>query len=149
MRRTPALLGAVALVLLGCRREAGESGLEPLETEVVGERIDAGLTTEYDLQALPTEDNTGVRLPSDFPRDLPLYASSSVINYGPANPDRRFIELSIPAQPGVVERRYTSQLESAGWRPREDGSFERGGRSIWVTYREGTPGTWIRIEYPT
>ena len=80
---------------------------------------------------------------------MPLYGSASVINHGPADPGRRFIELSVPARPSTVERRYNAQIEAAGWRRLTEGYFVRGDRTIAITYREGTPGTWVRIEYPT
>ncbi len=143
-----ALVVIVPLALsIGCTRPS-EEAVEPLETEEVTTAIDAELTTDYDLQASSVEDNVGVSVPGDFPRDLPLYASGSVISYGPADPDRKYIELSVPAQLRVVERRYEREIVSAGWRKRDDGAFERNGRAVWVSYREGTPGTWVRIEYP-
>lgn len=136
--------------LVGCSPESRveEAALEPLETEDVRAPIDASVTTEYDIQARSSRESVGSRLPDDFPRDLPLYSASSVINYGPAEADRRFVELSVPAQPNSVERRYNAQLEAAGWRRGDAGAFERQGRRIVVTYRQGTPGTWVRIEYP-
>ncbi len=145
--RNACLLAGLLVVLGGCRAtEAPEP--EVLETEDVAAPVDANLTTDYDLQARSAEDNTGVRMPGDFPSDLPLYASASLINYGPATSGRSFIELSVPAQPSVVERRYKQQLRSSGWTELEDGAFERGGRQVQVSYRQGTPGTWVRIEYP-
>lgn len=146
-----ALLPAVLLAmgLVACAPTAEEAALEPLETEDVGSPVDASVTTEYDIQARSSKEIVGSRLPSDFPRDVPLYGSSSVINYGPAPANRRFVELSIPAQPHSVQRRYNAQIEAAGWRPGDEGEFVRQGRTIVVTYRQGTPGTWVRIEYPT
>jgi len=141
-----AVLGVLGLA--ACSPEVEEAALEPLETEDVGAPVDASVTTEYDIQAKSSQEIIGSRLPSDFPRDVPLYSASSVINYGPAEANRRFVELSIPAQPNSVKRRYNAQIEAAGWRPGGEGEFLRQGRTIVVTYRQGTPGTWVRIEYP-
>ena len=135
--------------LVACAPTADEAALEPLETEDVAEPIDSSVTTEYDVQARSSEEIVGSRLPTDFPRDVPLYNSSSVINYGPVQANRRFVELSVPAQPYSVQRRYNAQIEAAGWRRGAEGEFVRQGRTIVVTYRQGTPGTWVRIEYPT
>jgi len=147
------LFGVVAAVLVvgfvGCAPTEETAVLEPLETEEVGEAIDAALTTDYDIQAKSSVEIIGSSLPTDFPRDVPLYNTSSIINYGPATADRRFVELSIPAQPNSVQRRYDAQIEAAGWQPGDEGQFVRQGRTIVVTYRQGTPGTWVRIEYPT
>ncbi len=102
---------------------------------------------EYDVQARSSEEIVGSVMPSDFPRDVPLYGSASLINQGPADPGRKFVELSVPAQRPVVERRYSAQLEAAGWRRGDAGAFLRQGRTIVVSFREGAPGTWVRIEY--
>jgi len=147
-RRSLGIVCCVALAAFGCGRSAREAEPEPLETEEIGAPIDASVTTDFDVQARSSEEIVGAALPADFPRDLPLYGSSSVINYGPVDAERRFVELSVPAQPGSVERRYNAQIEAAGWRRGADGEFVRGGRRVVVTYREGTPGTWVRIEYP-
>lgn len=152
-RLSKAGVASLAAVLVGglvaCGSGAEKAGLEPLETEDVGGPVDASVTTEYDVQARSSKEIVGSRLPSDFPRDVPLYGASSVINYGPAQANRRFVELSVPAQPRAVERRYNAQIEAAGWQPGDEGEFVRQGRTIVVTYRQGTPGTWVRIEYPT
>ena len=146
LKRLSALL---VIGLVACAPKAEKAAIAPLETEDVGAPIDASVTTEYDIQAKSSQEIVGSRLPADFPRDVPLYSASSVINYGPAAPDRRFVELSVPAQPNSVERRYNAQIEAAGWRRGDGGEFVRQGRTIVVTYRQGTPGTWVRIEYPT
>jgi hypothetical protein len=143
------VLGCVFFALVACQPAAEEVAPEPLETEEVGPAVDAAVTTEYDIQAKSSIEIVGARMPSDFPPDVPLYGASSVINYGPAAADRHFVELSIPAQPSTVEPRYNAQLEAAGWRRGSGGEFVRQGRRIVVTYRQGTPGTWVRIEYPT
>ena len=147
--RSLRVLCALSLVcVLACRREPESSATVALETEEIGTPIDAAVTTEYDIRAKSSAEIVGAQLPGDFPGDVPLYSSASVINYGPADPDRRFIELSVPAQPTAVERRYNAEIEAAGWRRQGEGEFVRGSRTIVVTYREGTPGTWVRIEYP-
>lgn len=150
VRRTViTLVFALGMVgVTGCRRTPVERTAAPLETEVVGGAVDKAMTTAYDVQARSSQEAVGSQLPGDFPRDLPLYGSSSVINYGLADSERRFVELSVPAQQAAVERRYDAQIEAAGWRRAEGGTFVRGERMVVVTYREGTPGTWVRIEYP-
>ena len=148
-RRTLACGVATALwLVVGCR-QAEDTEPAVLETEEVAGAVDSAVTTAYDIQARSSEEMVGSRMPPDFPGDVPLYGSSSLINYGPASADRKFIELSVPAQRSSVERRYNAQLEAAGWRAADAGAFERGGRTIVVTYRDGAPGTWVRIEYPT
>jgi hypothetical protein len=144
------LLAIVLVVgLVGCRQGQEEKASAPLETEEVGSPVDAAVTTEFDVRAKSSVENVGAQLPGDFPRDVPLYRASSVINYGPVEDNRRFVELSVAAQPSTVEQSYNAQIEAAGWRRQGGGEFVRGRRTILVTYREGTPGTWVRIEYPT
>jgi len=147
--RATALLGALLLVgVAGCRPSEEEAAPAPLETEDIAGPVDASVTTDFDVQARSETESVGAELPADFPRDVPLYPSSTVINYGPAGTDSRFIELSVASELARVESRYSSQLSAAGWRASEAGRFDRGSRSIVVSYREGTPGTWVRIEYP-
>jgi len=142
---------AIVLVVgfVACRQGPEEKASAPLETKEIGRPVDAAVTTEYDVQAKSAVESVGARLPSDFPRDVPVYSSSSVINYGPAQENRRFVEFSIPGRPAKVEPRYNAQIEAAGWQRQGGGEFVRASRTIVVTYREGTPGTWVRIEYPT
>lgn len=148
-RSATVLFGCLLVAFAGCQRGAEKAVLEPLETEEVGAAIDAAVTTEFDIQARSSQESVGAKMPADFPRDIPLYGSATVINYGPAAADRHFVEFSIPAQPGTVEGRYNAQIQAAGWQRGTDGEFLRGNRRIVVTYRQGTPGTWVRVEYPT
>ncbi len=150
MRRVKAIApAALVLTLLAtsCRRAEEQSTPAELETETVGAAVDAAVTTQYDVQARSSEEIVGSRMPSDFPSDVPLFRSGSLINYGPVDSGRSFIELSVPAERSVVERRYAAQIEGAGWRRGEAGVFSRQGRTIVVSFRDGAPGTWVRIEY--
>ena len=150
MRRVNTTVGAALVLTLlttACRRGEEPAAPAVLETEEVGAAVDAAVTTEYDVQARSSEEIVGSLMPSDFPRDVPLYGSSSLINFGPAAPERSFVELSVPAERPVVERRYSAQLEAAGWRRGDAGAFLRQGRTIVVSFRDGAPGTWVRIEY--
>ena len=148
--RAIACVALLAMVgSLGCRPAAEQAPVAPvtLETEDIGGPVDESVTTNFDVQAASMTDNVGSKLPADFPAGVPLYRGSSVINYGPGEAGRRFVDLSVPAQVSAVESRYNSVLESAGWRAGEAGQFVRRGETIVVTYRQGTPGTWVRIEY--
>jgi hypothetical protein len=149
LARTTTGVGLVAiLAFLGCRPGAEEPAEpEPLVTEDIGAPVDAAVTTEYDVQARSMEESVGSGLPDGFPGDVPL-CSSNVVNHGPAGPGREFVTLSVAAAPEAVASRCDRQIESGGWRRAGDGAFERGGRRILVTYRQGAPGTWVRIEYP-
>lgn len=147
--RALGLATLLALLFAGaCGPSAEETGEEPLETEDIGAPIDAAVTTEFDVRARSSEEIVGASLPDDFPSDLPLCGSGSLVNYGPAGSGRRFVELSVESGRSAVERRCGARLESAGWRSTGEGVFERQGRRISVTYREGSPGTWVRIDYP-
>jgi hypothetical protein len=149
-RRAAVALGTLAAVAFGvafgaCRPAAERSGPEPLATEDIGASVDASVTTEYDVQARSSVEIVGPSLPDGFPSDIPL--CGSLVNHGPAAEGRQFVTVSVPAAPDAARPRCDRQIESSGWRRVGEGEFERGGRRISVSYRQGAPGTWVRIVY--
>ncbi len=152
-RRTPAI---AVLLLLGAGCGGGAPGGRPVEAELetveVGPAVGADLSTELDEQAeLETPTIAGV-LPSDFPEDLPLYAPSSLIDFGTAESGRRFVEFDTPTACPEVSGRLAPELAAAGWRRvgTEDGTtaeLHKGERQVALRLLERPPGCGIHIEY--
>jgi hypothetical protein len=121
-----------------------------LDTVEVGESFDAGLTTAYDEQAKQMGPEVAGVLPEGFPRDVPLYIPSSLIDFGEGDGGRSYLEFDTSDSQAVVRRRLEADLSSSGWRPRgsgPDASFAKGDRQIGLTLSDLRPGTRIRYVY--
>ncbi len=149
-------LASVALpwILLGCGVESPEQrpAQMELETEEVGLAPDAELSTELDERAKALGPAIAGVLPSDFPADLPLFAPSSLIDFGGTPDGRRYVELDTTSSCGEVARRLSSELAAAGWRRTSSaqaggGVYRKAQRQAVIRWLDRLPGCGIRVEY--
>jgi hypothetical protein len=151
MRRIGSLLLAAALlVAIGCQRSKDRGRAEKLDTVDVGEGLGAGLTTAYDKQAKQVGPEVSGVLPQGFPRDLPLYTPSSLVDFGEADAGLHYLEFDTSDSAAVVRRRLQADLSKSGWRPLSADlatSFVKGDRQAGLTIRDLSPGARIRYVY--
>jgi hypothetical protein len=145
------LLAAMLLVAGGCQRSQDGGPAEKLDTVEVGEGFDAGLTTAYDQKARQVggEKISGV-LPQGFPRDLPLYTPSSLVDFGEADAGMHYLEFDTSDSAAVVRVRLYAELAKSGWRPLSTDlatSFVKGDRQVTLTVRDLSPGARFRYVY--
>ncbi|MEE9562346.1 MAG: hypothetical protein V3W50_04680 [Thermoanaerobaculia bacterium] len=151
MRRIGVLLLAAALlVAIGCQRSQDRERAEKLETVDVGEGLGAGLTTAYDEQAKQIGPEISGVLPQGFPRDVPLYTPSSLVDFGEADAGMHYLVFDTSGSAAVVRRRLQADLSKSGWRPLSAdlaASFVKGDRQVGLTIRDLSPGARIRYVY--
>ena len=151
MNRISVLLLAVALlVAIGCQRSKDRGRAEKLDTVNVGEGFDAGLTTAYDEEAKQVGPEISGVLPQGFPRDLPLYTPSSLVDFGEADAGLHYLEFDTSDSAAVVRRRLAAELSKSGWQPLSrdrSESFVKGDRQVGLTIRDLSPGARIRYVY--
>lgn len=150
LRKT--LLSVLACVLVlsasvGCDR-SGSTPDRPkeLETVEVGGGVDAELTTEYDERAKRVEIEIGGVLPSDFPPEMPVFAPSSIVDFGPG-----FVEVDTPVSTNEVQTSLGGQIQRSGWAVDSVGDggsvYSRAGQRVRVVMTDLGSGTRIRYEY--
>lgn len=145
------LLTPVLLVNMGCQKSGDRDRVEKLDTVEVGEGFDAGLTTAYDEKAkqIVGPAVAGV-LPEGFPRDLPLYTPSSLVDFGEAGAGMHYLEFDTSDGASVVRRRLETELAKNGWRPLSADlttTFVNGDRQATLAIRDLSSGTRIRYVY--
>jgi len=144
------LLAVALLVAIGCQGSKDRGRAEKLDTVDVGEGFDAGLTTAYDAQAKQVGPEVSGVLPQGFPRDLPLYTPSSLVDFGEADAGMHYLEFDTSDSAAVVRRRLQADLSKSGWRPLSADlatSFVKGDRQVGLTIRDLSPGARIRYVY--
>jgi hypothetical protein len=143
------ILGLLA-VACGSPPPDGGSESDDLSTEEVGPPVDSELSTEEDVKgALVVEGVAGV-LPESYPRDLPLYQPSSLVDFGEGS-GGSFVEFYSPSRIRDVKETLGRQLEDGGWELRDrvsnDWPVAREGRSATIRFTDARPGTTIRVDY--
>lgn len=93
-RRIPFVLLALAL-LAGCGEKPADGAAPPPAPETVDIKPALAPPTEGDIKAAPPRKGLVGVLPNDFPRDLPIYLPSSIIDFGKKD-GRRFLLLQSP-----------------------------------------------------
>jgi hypothetical protein len=144
------VLTAVLLAAGGCQRSKDGGPAEKLETVEVGEGFDVGLTTAYDQKAKQVGPEVAGVLPDGFPRDLPLYTPSSLVDFGEADAGLQYLEFDTSDSAAVVRRRLEAKLAASGWRPLSADlatSFAKGDRQVTLTVRDLSPGARFRYVY--
>jgi len=140
----PILVAALALAS-GCsgpeRRGESRGGLETVD---VAAAPDAGATTELDVVATPRAASAGV-LPADFPKEVPLPASGSLVDFG-EGASGSWIEVVVAAPPDAVEREYLRRLARAGFREAGGGIWGRGSLRLRVAVAARGAGATVRLE---
>lgn len=144
----PALV--VSLLAAGCPERQPPPPVE-LETVDVAPTIDAELSTEDDLRAVRRAPTLSGVLPGGVPADLPLVVPSSVVDFGPADGGRAYLELDTGRTPAEVRSWLGERLPAAGWTIRAigDGGLEasKGRRRVGYRLTDLAPGTRIRLDY--
>ena len=137
----------VAGALVACRREAKPAPAPPpLETKEVGAAPDATLSTEGDVVERRHATGFSGVLPGGFPKDLPTYEPSSLIDFG-RSADGSYVVFQTPDDTARVRARYPALIAAHGWAREGDAVFSRGGRRVRVSFESLRPGTRVRVTY--
>jgi hypothetical protein len=127
----------VALAALAaCTRESAAPRAEDgLETVDVAPAPDAAASLEGDVverrPAAPAHGVAGV-LPEGFPRDLPLPAPSSLVDFGPGPRGGPSVTLEVAASPAAALAAYEARLRASGFVAAGGGVWTRNGRRVAV-----------------
>jgi hypothetical protein len=142
----------LGLLLVACGPHAPDGGFgsDDLSTEDVGPPVDFELSTEEDVKgALVVEGVAGV-LPDSYPRDLPLYQPSSLVDFGEGS-GGSFVEFYSPSGVRDVQETLSRQLEDSGWELRDrassDWTVAHQDRTATIRFTDARPGTTIRVDY--
>jgi hypothetical protein len=157
MKRNPSpaqtCLG-IPFLLLGCAVSCAPAPPdEPLviETEDVAPPLDDELSTEDDLQAVQRAAQISGLVPGDVSPDLPLFAPSSVVDFGGPAGGRAFVDLDTGEPVAVVRGWLGERLPGAGWTIGAIGDdlveAHKGERRVAYRLTDLRPGTRIRLEY--
>ena len=146
-----ALVLIAGVIAFSCKPSAERSRIE-LTTVDVQPEIDVALTTAYDETAVVHGDGLSGVLPGDFPRDIPLYMPSSLIDMGSSKTGRPFIVLATPDGREKVYRSLADKLTNAGWSVVDTESseleiFGRESRRVWIRVQTSGALTEILVEY--
>lgn len=140
-------LGAISLFGLGCNplasleRKAGEKAAEGILSQASGGKV----SVDADSGQYAFKDNkTGasfvvgenVSLPSDFPKDIPVYPDSKTLTAS-TDPSQGGASVTFQSSDDVAKatRWYEDRLKNDGWK--QSSSFTAGGSEI-RAYEKGT-----------
>lgn len=147
MRR---LSGLVVALALGCAPAAEPPGAAgpALATEEVTAAPHAALSTAEDA----VERRSGApalagALPAGFPREIPVYRPSSLVDSGELPGGRRFVELESPDSAAVVRATLERQLRAAGWRATAEGEYRLGELQLRFGIESQAAGSRLRLEF--
>lgn len=142
------LLLALAPSLAGCGQQAADAGAGQKAPETVDIAPAISVPTDGDVEAAaPRKGLVGV-LPNDFPRDLPIYLPSSVIDFGKKD-GRRFVLLQSPDPRPGVEAWLRRAAADAGYRVEGQGGrlqLRKGERRVTLGFA-GQGTSEFRYEY--
>lgn len=137
------------LLVAGCRsEESGDTPPTPKETVDVGPSLE--IPIEDDVQAVPRKVDVSGIMPSNFPKGLPLYPESSLVNFGDTD-GKAWVDLISSDRSQTVERGLRGALGGAGWSIDETAprvwALAKGQARVRLIFRDGEPGTIYRYEY--
>lgn len=142
---------ALLLLVYGCSKPARDQGITELDTVEVGDASDAEFSTEFDEQARQVVTEAAGVLPTDIPLDVPIHSPSSLVDFGEAGEQRRYVAVDTSANVRKIRREIVSELASAGWELSNDTEprmeFSKAGNSLSVVVQDLKPGTRLRYEY--
>jgi len=146
-RRAVPLLCLLLAAGSACREKPKpEPAPAQLETKDVGAAPDATLSTEGDVvERRRTSAFSGV-LPGGFPKDLPVYEPSSLVDFG-KDAQGAFVVFQTPDELARVRARYPAAIAAHGWTREGDEAFSRGGRRVRLSFENLRPGTRVRVSY--
>ena len=142
------VLLALATFSCAAERPASESATAPIPVEEVAAPIGAAVSTAEDKQErMRTETFSGV-LPSDFPREIPLYRPATIVDYGTTAAGRSYVVLQTQDRKAQVEGRFSGLLDARGFhRAADSATMILADLVVRITFEDANPGTRIRIEY--
>ena len=139
---------AALTAMAGCGGKNGQADAAPPPPETVDIAPAIKPPTEDDVvAAAPKKGLVGV-LPDDFPRELPIYLPSSVIDFGKKD-GRRFVLLQSPDPRAGVEAWLRRAVADAGYRVEGQGGrlqLSKGGRRFGLSF-SGQGTSEFRYEY--
>lgn len=146
-----AVLVLAAATLAACELDDRPAPGEelPLEPVEVTDVVDAEIDLSSDEKGPRIEEGVSGLLPADFPRDLPLFAPSSLVDYGSGG-GGRFLLLAAGRSAAEVRSKQLASARAAGWSVAEEGGgwrLGRGGRSVRLEIRDAGGATELRFEY--
>jgi hypothetical protein len=144
IRRTLVVTFAALVVVAGCGRKPAPVGSD-LRTEEVAPAPDAHADLEGDAVARPAPAQPALsgQLPAGFPRDVPLPAPASLVDF-----DARSVTLEVPTPLAATRASYGRRLAAAGFAPSAGGAWTRGARRLVVAYEAHGDASRVRIEIP-
>ena len=144
-------LSCIALTSVGCGSQAKDTGITELETVDIDEAIDAELSTEADERGRQVVAAVSGVLPTDIPVDLPIYAPSSLVDFGDIEGGLKYVAVDTSGPVEKVRGEATGQLGGAGWQvvSETESSLEiaKASQSVTVTFEDLKPGTRVRYQY--
>ncbi len=136
----------LVLAAFACQKAAEPAPDPPkLETVDVGAARDATLSTAGDAQEKRHEAAFAGVLPTGFPKDLPVYEPSTLIDFG-GGPQGSYALFQTPDDVARVRARYPATLRSRGWSAAGD-AYAKGTHHVRMAIESAHPGARIRIEY--
>jgi hypothetical protein len=138
---------AMLAAFAACQGDEPKSAPPPsVDTVDVGAAPDAALSTEKDRVEQRRQGGFSGVLPGTFPKDLPVYEPSTLVDFGRGAGGGYALFQTTDAV-GVVSGRYPAQLVARGWERDGADAFRRGNGRVRVTFENARPGTRIRVEY--
>jgi hypothetical protein len=142
--------GACALLLAACSPApppVAEKASE-LETVEVSAAPDAAYSMAEDkVERRASENALAGALPDGFPKDIPIYRPSSLVDFTSKADGGALAVFATPADVTTVSSAMTQKLRAAGWQAGKPGSFTKAGRSLRLTVEPTPAGARFRLEF--
>ncbi|MGE0638762.1 MAG: hypothetical protein AB7G12_10685 [Thermoanaerobaculia bacterium] len=137
----------LATVGAGCGAPPADKGAGELTTVEVTRAPDAALTTADDQQARRVAPALAGALPDGFPRDIPVFRPSSLVDQTilPAGGGVLVFDSSEPRE--TVAGSLARRLRAEGWRSAADGVWTKAGRRLTLAVESRPSGSRFRLEY--
>lgn len=141
------LFPVLVVTFAGCAAPTSEDK----EIDTVDVTPGLEVDTSGDEQARARQPALSGILPTDFPRDLPLYLPASLVDYGESEAGRPTVTLLTADEISRVRRDLHAKLAAAGWESSSGAAgtevLKKGGARAWLVLEDGRPGTRYRYEY--
>ena len=136
------------MLCLGACSPAADGPQPPEETVDVLPALE--IPIDDDEQAAPRKIDLSGIMPSNFPKSLPLYEGSSLMNFGD-DEGKAWVDLITDTRSARVETSLRRSLGAAGWSVDETApgvwQLAKGSARARILFRAGDPGTVYRYEY--
>lgn len=86
-------------------------------------------------------------LPDGFPRDIPVYRPSSLVDFAPRPDGGATVVFATPADVAAVSGALQQKLRAAGWQAGAAGSWIKGDRKLRLTVEPNVAGSRFRFEF--